>query len=62
MRRRRTTTIDAETEEEYIQIMKTQELNYKKNLKLKKPSSPLQCYQGDELGFASNSTYKVFKY
>jgi hypothetical protein len=60
--RRRSTTIDAETEEEYIQIMKTQELNHTKNLKHKQPSSLLQCYKGDELRFASNSFYKVFTY
>jgi hypothetical protein len=58
--RRRSTTIDAETEEEYIQIMKTQELKNTKNIKAKHPNSSLQCYNGDELGFASNSFYKVF--
>lgn len=58
--RRRSTTIDAENEEEYIQIMKSQELNDSKYLKQKQPNIHLNCYKGDELGFASNSHYKVF--
>ena len=57
--RKRSTTIDAENEEEYIEIMKSQELVLNQDRKKRLKEVNLNCYQGDELGFASDRIYNV---
>lgn len=57
--RKRSTTIDAENEEEYIEIMKSQELVLNQHRKKRPKQLNLICYQGDDLGFASNRIYNV---
>jgi len=57
--RKRSTTIDADSEEEYFELMKSQELTYTEHRFSDLKNTIIDCYNSEYLGFASNSTYQV---